>query len=338
MQRAELSAPQGVERRRKAPPLERRSEGRQKSVSACARADRVPPQSCSSGRPSAGWSGHPHARGDRAIGVALMRLEETVHDLARRFGLDPADLNLDLGPLAVSSDTVGRMLIASCSRAPALPIGCWASRRTTGTSPGSSMGQRGSGYPWAACTSSRCRGGRGDPLREDHARLGADTDTEEAAVRKARAAGDTARGKLRVASWVAPRIIQHDEKGELSDHRAPPSAPCRSRSASPRQGQGEMRQPFRPLLLRLVVLSWTTTTRPASPRTGSSPPTVPVPPPASWRASSPTASPRSLSPDAACRASKAQERTNTPLTPEPFPTPRRTPTRAIILRITRSAT
>src|SRR6266850_1049334 len=34
-----------------------------------------------------------------AIGVALMRLEETVHDLARRFGLKPEDLNLDLGPL-----------------------------------------------------------------------------------------------------------------------------------------------------------------------------------------------------------------------------------------------
>ena len=33
------------------------------------------------------------------IGVALMRLEETVHDLARRFGLDPEELNLDLGPL-----------------------------------------------------------------------------------------------------------------------------------------------------------------------------------------------------------------------------------------------
>lgn len=33
------------------------------------------------------------------IGVALMRLEETVHDLARRFGLDPDELNLDLGPL-----------------------------------------------------------------------------------------------------------------------------------------------------------------------------------------------------------------------------------------------
>lgn len=33
------------------------------------------------------------------IGVALMRLEETVHDLAARFGLEPEDLNLDLGPL-----------------------------------------------------------------------------------------------------------------------------------------------------------------------------------------------------------------------------------------------
>lgn len=34
-----------------------------------------------------------------AIGVALMRLEETVHDLAKQFDLDPGDLTLDLGPL-----------------------------------------------------------------------------------------------------------------------------------------------------------------------------------------------------------------------------------------------
>ena len=33
------------------------------------------------------------------IGQALMKLEETVHDLAKRFGLKPEDLNLDLGPL-----------------------------------------------------------------------------------------------------------------------------------------------------------------------------------------------------------------------------------------------
>ena len=33
------------------------------------------------------------------IGVALMRLERTVRELARGFGLDPGELNLDLGPL-----------------------------------------------------------------------------------------------------------------------------------------------------------------------------------------------------------------------------------------------
>jgi hypothetical protein len=34
-----------------------------------------------------------------AIGTALLRLEETVAELAARFGLDAAELNLDLGPL-----------------------------------------------------------------------------------------------------------------------------------------------------------------------------------------------------------------------------------------------
>jgi len=34
-----------------------------------------------------------------AVGLALMRLEETVHEMASSSGLDPADLNLDLGPL-----------------------------------------------------------------------------------------------------------------------------------------------------------------------------------------------------------------------------------------------
>jgi hypothetical protein len=34
-----------------------------------------------------------------AIGVALMRLEQTVRDMAARFGLKPEELNLDLGPL-----------------------------------------------------------------------------------------------------------------------------------------------------------------------------------------------------------------------------------------------
>jgi len=34
-----------------------------------------------------------------AVGTALMRLEETIADMARAFGLNPDELNLDLGPL-----------------------------------------------------------------------------------------------------------------------------------------------------------------------------------------------------------------------------------------------
>ncbi|MFL6278956.1 MAG: gas vesicle protein K [Vicinamibacterales bacterium] len=34
-----------------------------------------------------------------SVGLALMRLEETIRDLAEQFGLHPEDLNLDLGPI-----------------------------------------------------------------------------------------------------------------------------------------------------------------------------------------------------------------------------------------------
>jgi len=34
-----------------------------------------------------------------AVGLALMRLEEAVQDLAKQSGLEPSELNLDLGPL-----------------------------------------------------------------------------------------------------------------------------------------------------------------------------------------------------------------------------------------------
>ena len=34
-----------------------------------------------------------------AVGLALMRLQETIHDLAAQFDLSPDDLNLDLGPV-----------------------------------------------------------------------------------------------------------------------------------------------------------------------------------------------------------------------------------------------
>jgi len=34
-----------------------------------------------------------------AVGMALMRLEDTITEMAATFGLDPKDLNLELGPL-----------------------------------------------------------------------------------------------------------------------------------------------------------------------------------------------------------------------------------------------
>jgi hypothetical protein len=34
-----------------------------------------------------------------AVGLALMRLEGTIRELAAQFGLEPGDLNLDLGPI-----------------------------------------------------------------------------------------------------------------------------------------------------------------------------------------------------------------------------------------------
>ena len=33
-----------------------------------------------------------------AVGIALKKLEETIHDIGTKFGLSPEDLNLDLGP------------------------------------------------------------------------------------------------------------------------------------------------------------------------------------------------------------------------------------------------
>ena len=33
------------------------------------------------------------------VGLALMKLEKTIRDIGKRFGLSPEDLNLDLGPI-----------------------------------------------------------------------------------------------------------------------------------------------------------------------------------------------------------------------------------------------
>ena len=46
-----------------------------------------------------------------SVGLALMRLQETIHDLAKQFDIDPAELNLDLGP-------VGKLMFCSRASAP----------------------------------------------------------------------------------------------------------------------------------------------------------------------------------------------------------------------------
>ena len=37
--------------------------------------------------------------GAERVGLALMKLEEKVHQLAEQFGIEPSDLNINLGPL-----------------------------------------------------------------------------------------------------------------------------------------------------------------------------------------------------------------------------------------------
>ncbi|HZX94979.1 MAG TPA: DUF2259 domain-containing protein [Myxococcales bacterium] len=118
----------------------------------------------------------------------------------------------------------------------------------------------GSGYPWA-----RLRvmdvGRSADAAAPVSITLdsGKDTDTEEGAVRKARDAAEAARVKLGIASWAAPRIIQTDDKGELSDHTG---APIGTLEIKERAGKGKCEEPFRPLLLSLVI-HWLDDDKPA---------------------------------------------------------------------------
>jgi hypothetical protein len=49
-----------------------------------------------------------------AVGLALKRLEETVRQLAKQFGLDPSDLNLDLGPLGKLTERHSCLSVVTC--------------------------------------------------------------------------------------------------------------------------------------------------------------------------------------------------------------------------------
>ncbi len=51
------------------------------------------------GYPRADGKRYPHPRKTESVGLAIMRIEETVRQLIAQFALSPEDLNLDLGPL-----------------------------------------------------------------------------------------------------------------------------------------------------------------------------------------------------------------------------------------------
>ncbi|SRR6266404_9396675 len=113
----------------------------------------------------------------------------------------------------------------------------------------------GSGYPWARLhVIEVSRSADALPPVEVTLDSGKETDSEDAAVRKARAAADPARARLRVSSWVAPRVIQHDEKGELRDHRGAPIGTLQIEERATRaDSKSKCEAPFRPLLLRLSL-------------------------------------------------------------------------------------
>lgn len=109
----------------------------------------------------------------------------------------------------------------------------------------------GSGYPWARLrvteVARNAEAAAPVVFRLDSGRT---ADTEEEAVRKARQAATAALGKLRVPSWVPPRIVRHEPDGELTDGDG---APIGTLQIKPREARGKCDEPFRPLLLQLTL-------------------------------------------------------------------------------------
>jgi len=114
----------------------------------------------------------------------------------------------------------------------------------------------GSGYPWARLhVTDVSRSAEAAPAVEIKLDSGKDTDTEDAAVRKARSAADPARARLRVASWLPARTIRHDAGGELRERSGAPIGTLRiEERAASGKGVPACDEPFRPLLLRLDMV------------------------------------------------------------------------------------
>lgn len=107
------------------------------------------------------------------------------------------------------------------------------------------------GFPWArlhvtdvaqstdAVPTARISFDNGDPQ-----------DTEQKAVKQARAAAESTRRRLKVSSWVPARRVRHDDQGELLDAKGKPFATVDIK-ANP--GKESCREPYRALLLEVLV-------------------------------------------------------------------------------------
>ncbi|HTO97417.1 MAG TPA: DUF2259 domain-containing protein [Myxococcales bacterium] len=111
----------------------------------------------------------------------------------------------------------------------------------------------GSGIPWARLRIANVsRGADAMPPVEIRLDSGKATDTEEEAVRRARAKASEALGKLSVASWAAPHAIRVEGNGELKERSGAPLGTLQI-TAREATARNKCDEPFRPLLLRLLL-------------------------------------------------------------------------------------
>lgn len=107
------------------------------------------------------------------------------------------------------------------------------------------------GFPWARLhVTDVAQSADAVPTAQISFDNGDPQDTEQKAVKQARAAAESTRRRLNVSSWAAPRKIRHDDQGELLDARGKPFAVVDLKSKT---GDASCREPYKPLLLEVLV-------------------------------------------------------------------------------------
>ncbi len=107
------------------------------------------------------------------------------------------------------------------------------------------------GYPWARMhVTDVAQSADAVPTALITFDTGQEGETEQRAVKQARAAAEASRQRLHVSSWVAPRRIRHDAHGALLDAKGKSFA---SVEVKTNPGQGTCQEPYRSLLVEVLV-------------------------------------------------------------------------------------